>query len=638
MSQKTLLLVAALCVGTAGAVVAAERKCDANCDSLLGRQIADFQLKDYRGQPHALADLKNKQVVVVAFLGTECPLAKLYGPRMQQLAEEFESQGVAFLGINSNRQDSITEVAAHARIHGIEFPILKDLSNVVADQFGATRTPELFVLDADRKVRYHGRIDAQYGFGYGVGYAKPVLDRRDLAIAVEELLADKEVSIASTEVKGCLIGRVREADDKAEVTYSNQIARLFQDRCVDCHREGQIAPFAMTNYEEVAGWGEMIAEVVSERRMPPWHADPHVGAFSNDAHLSQDEIALVSSWVEAGCPEGDPADLPEPKQYTVGWMLPREPDAQVFIADEAVDIMAEGTEPYRHYMVDPGFTEDKWVKWAECMPGNAQVVHHIIVFIRPPKTGARSRDPDIRKFSFLAGFAPGTRPMVFPEGTAKKIPAGSQLVFQMHYTPCGSPQKDRSSIGLIFMDKEEVTHVAATTNTANSDFVIPPHDASYRWEAHSTFDRDTTLLSMFPHMHLRGKSFRYDVTYPDGRQETLLDVPRYDFNWQNSFILAEPKLLPKGTKMHCTAYFDNSEDNLANPDPTEEVRYGPQTWHEMMIGWYDVSYPLDQAEQIYTKAKEKQLRADANSAGDDEAGEFEGESEAIGEAAEGASD
>jgi peroxiredoxin/mono/diheme cytochrome c family protein len=589
-------------------------------DPLIGRQIDDFKLNDFRGQPHALSDFQDKKLVVVAFLGTECPLAKLYGPRMQQLAQEFGPRGVAFLGINSNRQDSITEVAAHARIHGIEFPILKDLSNVVADQFGATRTPELFVLDEKRVVRYHGRIDGQYGFGFGVGYVKPKLDRRDLAIAIDELLAGKQVSVPVTEIKGCLIGRVRPPDEKAQVTYSNQIARLLQDRCVQCHRPGQIAPFSMTNYEEVAGWGDMIQEVVLQQRMPPWHANPKFGVFSNDAHLSKSEIKLISSWVEAGSPEGDPADLPEPRQYTEGWMLPHEPDQQIFISEEPVDVKAEGTEPYRHYTVDPGFTEDKWVKWAECMPGNPQVVHHIIVFVRPPGSKAAIRDPDIRGFSFLAGFAPGARPMVYPEGTAKKIPAGSQLVFQMHYTPCGSPQKDRSSVGLIFMDKDEVTHMAATTNTANHEFVIPPHDANYLSEADSTFKRDTILLSMFPHMHLRGKSFRYEVTYPDGRHETLLDVPHYDFNWQNNFILAEPKLLPKGTKMHCTAYFDNSEDNLANPDPTEEVRFGPQTWHEMMIGWYDVSYPVDQAEAILKEAEEHQPQptgeSETNKAGD----------------------
>lgn len=591
---------------------------DAPTDDLIGRQIKDFTLNDFHGEPHQLSDFSDKKVVVVAFLGTECPLAKLYGPRMEEISQEFADRGAVFLGINSNRQDSITELAAHARRHGITFPILKDLKNEVADQFGATRTPELFVLDADRVVRYHGRVDAQYGFGYGVGYAKPVLDRRDLAVAIDEVLSDKPVEIASTEVKGCLIGRQREPEADAEVTYSNQIARLFQNRCVICHRDGQIAPFAMTNYDEVAGWGEMIQEVANERRMPPWHADPKFGVFSNDNHLTADELELINAWVDAGCPEGDPAMLPEPKHYTEGWMLPREPDQIVYISEEPVPVMAEGTEPYRHYTVDPGFTEDKWVKWAECMPGTKEVVHHIIVYVKPPWSNARERDPDIRGFNFLTGFAPGTRPMPYPSGTAKKIPAGSKLVIQMHYTPCGRPMTDRSGVGLIFMDEEEVTHLAATTNTANHGFEIPAHADNHQVVATSTFKRDTLLLSLFPHMHLRGKAMKYEVTYPDGKSEVLLDVPQYDFNWQNHFVLSEPKLLPEGTEMQVTAHFDNSENNLANPDPTQPVRFGPQTWEEMMIGWYDVSYPVEQAETILAEAEQRQ-REDTGQLEDDDA-------------------
>lgn len=571
-------------------------------ESLIGRQIDGFELKDFRGETHQLSDYADSQLVVVAFLGTECPLAKLYGPRMQQLNEEFASQGVTFVAINSNRQDSITEMASHARIHNMEFPFLKDVGNHVADQFGATRTPQIFVLDEDRVIRYQGRIDGQYSFGAGVGYAAPKLQRRDLAEALEELLAGNDVSVAVTEAKGCLIGRVREVNSESEVTYSNQIARIFQDRCVQCHREGQIAPFSMTSYEEVAGWGEMIAEVVSENRMPPWHADPQHGAFSNDTRLSDDEQAMIFDWVANGCPEGDVANLPEPREYPESWMMPREPDQVIFFGDEAVSIKAEGVEAYRHYIVDPGFTEDKWVTWAECMPGNRQVVHHIIVFIRPPGIKSRSEDPDIRGFGFLAGFAPGTRPVEFPAGMAKKIPAGSQLVFQMHYTPCGSPQEDLSSIGLIFTDPEEVTHQVATTATSNHAFAIPPGAFDHKVEATHKFSRDTTLLSMFPHMHVRGKAFRYEATYPDGSHEVLLDVPHYDFNWQNSFILAEPKSIPKGTEIHCTAWYDNSTDNPNNPDPTEEVRWGPQTWHEMMIGWYDIAFPVAQADTITKKA------------------------------------
>lgn len=582
---------------------------DAAKKALIGASIEDFTLKDYYGKAHSLVDFSEARLIVVAFMGTECPLAKLYAPRLQAMSEEYAARGVVFLGINSNRQDSITELRAYARRHKLEFPILKDVGNTVADSFGATRTPEVFVLDEDRKVRYHGRIDAQYGFGAGVGYVKPKLERSDLAEALDELLAGEDVSVATTELKGCLIGRIHDQHADSEVTYSRQIARIFQDRCVECHREGQIAPFSLTEYEDAAGWGEMIAEVVREQRMPPWHANPAHGVFANENLLTDQEKELIFTWLAAGCPEGDPAELPEPRQYVENWFMPQQPDMVIQMRDEPFDVPAEGVVDYQHFVVDPGFTEDKWIKMAECMPGNRQVVHHIVVFVQPPRPegergrrGRRARrerrgsaggvDP-LQGFNLLEGYAPGTQPMVYPKGMAKKIPAGSKLVFQLHYTPCGTPQKDLSKLGLMFVDDdEEITHVVATTNTGTHNFVIPANADNHRVDARRTFSRDTLLLSYYPHMHLRGKSMRYEVIYPNGSTEILIDVPQYDFNWQVYYILAEPKMMPQGTEMHVTAYYDNSEDNLANPDPTIDVVYGEQTWDEMMYGWYTAAFPI----------------------------------------------
>lgn len=570
--------------------------------TLLGRRIDAFALQDFRGKTHALADYADQQALVVYFLGTECPLAKLYGPRVQKLSEQFRPRGVAFLGVSSNVQDSITELAAHARIHEITFPILKDLGNKVADMFGATRTPHVFILDRERTIRYAGRVDAQFTFGTGVGLAQPQQQRADLAIALDELLSGKEIAVPVTEVKGCLIGRTRQPQSDSSVTYSNQIARLIQNRCLECHRQGQIAPFALSEYEEVAGWGEMIAEVVREERMPPWHANPQYGHFGNENRLSADEKKLVFDWVASGCPRGDASDLPPPREFHAGWFLPREPDQVIYMTEKPVEVKAEGVESYRHYTVDPGFTEDKWVKLAECMPGNRAVVHHIIAFIKPPgqeTTRSQSDDRDVRGFGFLAGFAPGTRPLVSPPGWAKKIPAGSKLVFEMHYTPIGTPQQDRSSVGLIFLDEKEVTHQLSTAGASNPRFEIPPHDPNYKVESSRKFDRDVTLLSLFPHMHMRGKSFRYELVSPGSDQrEILLDVPRYDFNWQNSFIFSQPRQIPAGSVLHCTAHFDNSAGNLSNPDPSQPVRWGPQTWEEMMIGWFDIGIPVRDAEAL----------------------------------------
>jgi peroxiredoxin len=565
--------------------------------SAIGQKIGNFKLKDFRGKQHSLETSGGEKGTIIYFMGTDCPLAKLYGPRMQRISEEFSEAGIGVLAINSNVQDSITELDAYSRRHAVKFPILKDVGNKVADDFGATRTPEVFLLDEAGTIRYHGRIDDQYTFGSGVGLASPTAKRRDLAEAVTELVAGTEVSVPVTEVRGCIIGRVRKAKDNSPVTYSNQISRLIQKRCLNCHREGQIGPFTMNNYEEVAGWGEMIGEVVDQNRMPPWHATREHGDFSNDARLTDKEKEMVATWVAHGCPEGDTSQLPTPVVFKDKWFI-ENPDEEIFISEEAINVKAEGVDPYRYYTVDPGFTEDKWVSRVECRPGNAAVVHHIIAFIRPPATQSRGLDRDVRGFNHLAGFAPGTRPLELPPGWAKRIPAGSKLVFQMHYTPIGSPQKDRSSVALTFIDAKDVTHEVSTTNATQHRFLIPPGEANHKVEADRLFARDAVLLSLFPHMHMRGKSFKYELTYPDGTTEILLDVPQYDFNWQNSYILREPKAIPAGSKLHCTAYFDNSLANLANPDPTKSVRWGDQTWEEMMIGWYDVGIPVDVATTI----------------------------------------
>ena len=594
-------------------VDAATCMADKNPDGLLiGRKISEFSLKDFRGHEHSLRDLQNKKLIIAFFAGTECPLAKLYGGRLQKLADEYSEHGVAVIGICSNAQDSLSDIGHYADKHDISYALLKDMRNEVADQFGATRTPQVFVLDQDRTIRYCGRIDGQFTFGTGVGLSAPAPKRHDLKVALDELLEGKEVSVPVTEVKGCLIGRERKVVDDATVTYTNQISRLFQKQCIECHREGQIGPFVLDDYHEASGWGEMIAEVIEEQRMPPWHANPAYGKFSNEKRLTDEEKQLVYRWVEDGCPEGDPSDLPPAQKYHEGWYMPRQPDQVFYISDERVDVKAEGVEDYRYYEMDPGFTEDKWVSIAECMPDNRAVVHHIIVYIREP--GAKRIGS--RKFRFLVGYAPGTRSWSGAKpGWARKIPAGSKLVFQMHYTPIGSPQTDRSSVGLIFCDKEEVEYQTFTTNVSNHRLKIPPHAENYRVLARKTFDRDTMLLSMFPHMHIRGKAFRYELNLPDGSSEILLDVPRYDFNWQNSFVLEEPKVIPKGAELLCTAYFDNSENNLANPNPDETVRWGDQTWEEMMIGWYDVARPVSDMEE--DAKSERDADSDENSACDE---------------------
>jgi peroxiredoxin len=556
--------------------------------SPLGRQVAEFQLKDYRGKEHQLADFQEQKLLVVAFLGTECPLVKVYGPRLEALANEYAPQGVAFLGVNSNVQDSNTEIAAYARIHNLSFPIVKDLGNRVADQMGAVRTPEVFVLDAERKIRYRGRIDDQYG----VGVVRDDVSESYLSDAIDALLAGKPVARPETESVGCYIGRAVEPDETSPVTYANQIARILRQRCVECHRPGEIAPFALTNYDEVVGWAETINEVVRDRRMPPWHADPAHGDFANDRRLSDEEVKLIHQWVRAGAPEGDRSQLPAPNKYVAGWRLPRRPDVVIAMRDEPYQVPAEGAVRYQYFSADAGFEEDKWVSGAEVIPGNRAVVHHVLVFVKPPG-GGPLRDRGLLG-DFLTAYVPGARGRTLPEGMAKFVPAGSKLIFQVHYTPIGSEQQDLSKVGLIFADPDAVTHQVMTTKAAQRRLDIPPHADNHRVEATSKAAQvDVQLLAMMPHMHLRGKAFRYEAVLPDGRREVLLDVPRYDFNWQTGYVLAKPRTLPAGAQIHCVAHFDNSKDNLANPDPTATVHWGDQTWDEMMIGYFDIALPVE---------------------------------------------
>lgn len=558
-------------------------------------QIAGFTLQDYLGARHSLCDWSDQRAVVVVFLGTECPLAKLYGPRLADLASEFGPQGVVFVAIDSNQQDSLLEIGHYARVHKIDFPVLKDSTAKVADQFGATRTPEAFVLDRDGNVLYHGRIDDQFG----VGYQRQKEVRRELAVALKEILAGKPVSVPDTEPVGCFIGRAKHKPPTGDITYTNQIARLVDVHCVSCHRPEQIAPFTLTSYDDVSAWSDTICEVLDNGRMPPWYANPKYGHFANDAHLSDEQKQLFHQWVDNGMPEGDAADLPEPTKYITGWQIP-EPDL-VIRMPRAFTVPAKGVVPYQYFWLEKTFDEDTWVRAAEVRPGNPAVVHHaFLFFVSPGQKEIRAEDPLINS---IAGFAPGAPPSLWTDGYARLVPAGSRLVFQMHYTPTGTEQVDRTEVGLVLADPKKELKEVKLTIAVNTDFRIPPGAPDYEVPAGHDFKHDTMLHAMIPHMHYRGKSFRFTAQYPDGSKEVLLDVPHYDFNWQIAYMLQKPKLLPKGTVVMCSGHFDNSEDNLNNPDPTKEIHWGDQTWDEMMLGSMVVSVPENVTRGEYPKVE-----------------------------------
>ncbi len=500
--------------------------------SPVGKTIDDFQLSDYLGSAHQLSDWHDKKAVAIVFLGAECPLARLYAGRLEELAKRYGPRGVQFIGIDANQQDSLEKISQFARAEKIDFPLLKDPASKVADQFGALRTPEAFLLDPNRAVKYWGAIDDQYG----VGVVRPKAKKQYLADALDELLAGKPISNPEAQAVGCIIGRVNRKAPTGGVTYSKQIARIFNAHCVECHRPGQVAPFSLTSYDEASAWAETIREVMQAGRMPPWHADPQYGRFRNDARLSDEDKRLVYAWIENGVPEGDRRQLPEAPKFIEGWRIPQ-PDLVVRMP-EAFKVPATGTVPYQYFTVDPGFKEDVWIRAAEGRPGNRAVVHHMIVFYLA--TGEQQR-PEIALTNAVASFVPGMPAHSGPETYGRRIPAGSKLIFQMHYTPNGSEQIDQSEAGFVITDPKkvqtEVTQAAALT----WKFQIPPGDADYPVTSRYHFTEDVELYTLVPHMHWRGKSFRFTAVYPDQHEEVLLDVPHYDFNWQNAYMLAAPK-------------------------------------------------------------------------------------------------
>jgi hypothetical protein len=434
--------------------------------------------------------------------------------------------------------------------------------------------------------------------------------------------------------------RAKDAKPSAKgVTFTKDVAPIFFKKCAECHRPGEAAPFSALSYKDARPWARSIREQVVSREMPPWRADPHVGQFKNDRRLTEDEIETITAWVDGGAEEGDPKHLPPAPEFADGWAIGK-PDLIIPMPEEFT-LDASGPDEYQYFVVDPGFTEDKYIQMAEARPGNRRIVHHILAFVQPPPKDGQSpkkmteeeiermelgsifyRDgflmrakPDAPIYDdgcslpnggqgadrdgapqesrlsslgmMLTGFAPGMNPWVWEPGTVKKIPAGSKITFQVHYSKvAGSTQKDRSMIGLV-LAKEPPNRQIITRMISNNYFRIPPGAANHRVTACWTATEDIRLTAAMPHMHVRGKAIEIKAFYPDGRSETLLNAPNYSFAWQTFYYFKQPLAIPKGTRLLVTGYFDNSPKNKYNPDPTKAVRFGEPTYDEMMGSFID---------------------------------------------------
>jgi hypothetical protein len=427
------------------------------------------------------------------------------------------------------------------------------------------------------------------------------------------------------------------ATDPSAPTFTRDVAPIMFTKCASCHRPGEVAPMALLSFADARPWASAIKQKVSTRAMPPWHADPAHGRFRNDLRLSDREIDTIVKWVDGGAREGDPSALPALPKFPEGWQIGK-PDA-VFEMTQDFDVPTSGEIAYQYFEVPTNFTEDKWMQAGEVRAGDRSHVHHIIVYVREPGRTVRPNVVTVRPIinaaatppaapalervaaaavtaaqrpvvpaaqgagrppgggdAMLVNWAVGEDAPVHLPGTAKRIPAGSTLIFQVHYTTNGKAGRDRSRIGLVFA-KEPPQREIRTGLISNPVFAIPPGADSHQVEAEATFTDDVKIWSMHPHMHLRGKDMTYTATYPDGRSEILLRVPKYDFGWQTDYWLAQPLSVPKGTKIRVSAHFDNSPANRANPDPKATVRWGDQTWEEMMIGFFTYTVEGASAQQ-----------------------------------------
>ena len=531
-----------------------------------GSRVENFRLMDHQGASHELHYFADAPAIVLMTHSTSCSTMPQSLQSLTSMQTQFSPAGAEFMLINSDLRDRRTTVAAS--VADADLPILLDPTQIIGESLGADTAGETLVVNPrDWTLAYRGDVTGA-------------------AQAVAQLVAGDEVSVDSQPVASadCALDfpeLARRAEHK-NISYAKTIAPMLNDNCVSCHREGGIGPWAMSDYNMVRGFSLMIREVVRTQRMPPWHADPHVGEFSNDRSLSNDEIRTLVHWVEAGAPRGEGADLlAENSQSWPIWAM-GEPDVIIDIPPE--DVPASGVVDYKYKMVTNPLDKDVWVKAAEIIPGDRSVLHHVITSFGELETeGRRAGRLKRGTGGGLGGYVPGAEGKPFPDDTGILLPAGATIEFQMHYTPAGLATTDASRMGL-YLYEEPPEHKLDSMVLLNPRILIPAGAPNHSEVMVRTFDQDVLVYSLLPHAHYRGKASEFVAHLPDGTQETLLSVPRYDFNWQTNYDLKEPRFLPAGTKMVHRTWWDNSARNPANPDATRDVPWGQQSWDEMLFG------------------------------------------------------
>ncbi len=566
----------------------------------LGTSLLDIKLPEPLAKTAFVASdaLRGKKALVFFFMEPQCPVCQNYVPSIKRMGVRFQESGVAWAAIDTTYGITADEIASHAKDLGLSIPLLQDKGLALTQKLGVDRIPCVLVADAGGKIRYRGRIDDQ--FSPGIMRKSP--STKELVDALDAVIEGREVETSWTKTAGCLVthhGKAKKAKEGAP-TWAGEVASIIQAKCQGCHRPGEAGPFPLTSLKETLAWTDMIREVIGNKTMPPWHADSTPGHFVNDRRLTEKEIQTLTDWIDSDCPEGDLSKAPANPVFNPGWRMGK-PD-EIFRMGEAVKVPthylfgAVGM-PYQYILGEGEISEDRWVKAIEVRPDQRAQIHHIIVFVIPPgekfpdflAKGERRSNPDKFGAMMLGAYVPGDFPIIFPKGAAKKLLKGSKLLFEMHYTPNGKAVVDRSSVGVQYQSEAPI-HEIRTRAILNNRFRIPPGDGNHEVRSLTRFDKPAVIISYSPHMHVRGKDFTMDLLTPEKTRTTLLRVPHYDFNWQESYNLGKFLHIPAGYFVECIAHFDNSKENPANPDPKKEVRWGNMTWEEMMIGFVDYYY------------------------------------------------
>jgi len=540
----------------------------------IGDTIELPEFKDIRYLPRTIQDFPEHDYYVLYFLSNTCPLAQRYMGVMNEIEAEYAAKGVQFIGVNVSPADTIRDMAQHALEYEAYYPMVKDTDGDCAKALGITRTPEIAILDSDMVLRYRGRINDQFRLG-GV---RPKVSRHDLKLALDQLIAGEEVGQPLTKAEGCSLTFPSVPEPIEEITYSEHIAPILQNNCLQCHHPKGGAPFSLNTYNKVAARADMIEEVVTEERMPPWYAHEDYGTFAIDRSMNERDKLLIQQWVQAGKPEGNPDLLPPRPDFpdAMDWQI----DYDVVIEARMPNALpATGYVPYRYILLPYEFEHDTYVEAIEIKSSNPSVMHHSNLFY------ASGSFEFARSQNFITGTVPGGMPTEVPDGHAIMIPEGSIIGLQIHYVTTGKPEMDTPMVALRF-SKEPVQKLIRYNILDAKPLEIPPYARAYETVETAKLDDDVTVLGMFSHMHLRGRDMAFYANYPDGTRETLLSLPNYNFDWQLTYYV-EPgqKVLPAGTVVECVAHFDNSAFNPYNPDPTIEVNYGPQTVDEMSQGF-----------------------------------------------------